>query len=130
MHYQRRGHHHPSGNHPSSTLHHPGGHGVSSHAVHHKHKHKKGQKGQKYGLHGHHGQLTSKVQVHPVQMMEALSAYNNSATPAVDFVIKENVIAAHAHVNNNAAVAQQQRESEHNRQLDLHLAAISRMQQR
>ena len=66
-------------------------------------------------------------------MMEALSAYNNSAampSAAVDFVIKENVIAAHAHVNNNAAVAQQQRESEHNRQLDLHLAAISRMQQR
>merc|ERR1719189_1746040 len=122
LHYQRRvhgGHRHPSGAYPNAHAHHlPGGHGVSHSHVHHKHKHKK--HGQKYGLHGH-GQLTSKVQVHPVQMMEALSAYNNSAampSAAIDFVIKENVIAAHNNANNVAVVQQQQqRESEHNRQL-------------
>ena len=106
MHYQKRHHgHHVHGGH---------------HGGHH-HNHNKGHK-------KHHTAKVQHVQVHPVQMMEALSAYNNSGgAPAVDFVIKENVIAA-AH-----AAAQQQnvmQQSEHNRQLDLHLAAISRIQQR
>ena len=81
------------------------------------------------------------MQVHPVQMMEALSAYNNSVAP-VDFVIKENVIATTtaAITSQQQQLQQQQKQqqnvmskqqqSEHNRQLDLHLAAISRMQQR
>jgi len=130
MHYHHRRHQHHGGQHPQ--LHH-GGHGVGGHGVgphHHTHNHKghKHNNHKKHHAHTHHNGPT-KVQVHPVQMMEALSAYNNSVAP-VDFVIKENVIAAHAHANNNAAVAQQQRESEHNRQLELHLAAISRMQQR
>jgi len=83
------------------------------------------------------------VQVHPVQMMEALSAYNNSVAP-VDFVIKENVIATTTAAKTSQQqqqlqqqqqkqqqnVMSKQQQSEHNRQLDLHLAAISRIQQR
>merc|ERR1711997_490345 len=131
MHYHHRRHQH-HGQHPQ--LHH-GGHGVGPHHHTHNHKHKHNHKKH----HAHHNGPT-KVQVHPVQMMEALSAYNNSVAP-VDFVIKENVIATTtAAITSQQQQLQQQKQqqnvmskqqqSEHNRQLDLHLAAISRIQQR
>merc|ERR1711997_74566 len=131
MHYHHRRHQH-HGQHPQ--LHH-GGHGVGPHHHTHNHKHKHNHKKH----HAHHNGPT-KVQVHPVQMMEALSAYNNSVAP-VDFVIKENVIATTtAAITSQQQQLQQQKQqqnvmskqqqSENNRQLDLHLAAISRMQQR
>ena len=137
MHYHHRRHQHPQL--------HQGGHGVGGHGVgphHHTHNHKghKHNHHKKHHAHTHHHNGPTKVQVHPVQMMEALSAYNNSVAP-VDFVIKENVIATTtAAITSQQQQLQQQKQqqnvmskqqqSEHNRQLDLHLAAISRIQQR